>query len=200
MNMKNENAKLDFIYSLLGSVKSYTDVTHKVPAKVYFNFPIPDLDIGDQKAVLTELKKSKVIKSFVWENGDFVVTKPSRSGMIDFLHRLKRPVILPEAPEQIDTAIKFDETTGLITKGTLKPCQITINTNQYFICKLLFRERFGTPVTETDILDAIDFAKESKRKVYDAMLAVNRKIKAYFGIEKFIRWKTGRVWIAYREN
>lgn len=136
--MKNENAKLDFIYSLLGSVDSYTDVTHKVPAKVYFNFPIPDLDIGDQKAVLTELKKSKVIKSFVWEDGNFVVTKPSRSGMIDFLHLLKRPVILPEAPEQIDTAIKFGETTGLITKGTPKPCPIPINTNntnQYFICK-----------------------------------------------------------------
>ena len=57
INMKNENAKLVFIYSLLRSVESYTDVTHKIPAKVYFNFPVPDLDIGDQKAVLTELKK-----------------------------------------------------------------------------------------------------------------------------------------------
>jgi hypothetical protein len=83
--------------------------------------------------------------------------------------------------------------------GVHKPCPIEINSHHYFVCKLLFREQFGTRVTETDILDQIDYAKESKRRVYDAMRAVNKKIKAHFGIERFIYWKTGRVWIDYKQ-
>lgn len=87
--MENENAKLVFIYALLGSVESCTDVTHKVPAKVYFNFPIPDLDIGDQKAVLTELKKRKIIANFKPDDGDFIISKPSRSMLRDYYFKLK---------------------------------------------------------------------------------------------------------------
>ena len=62
--MKNEYPKLAFIQALLGSVESTTDVTHKLPAKVYFNYPVSTFDIGDQKSVLTELKKKKVISNF----------------------------------------------------------------------------------------------------------------------------------------
>jgi hypothetical protein len=87
--MKNENAKLVFIYALLGSVESYTDVTHKIPAKVYFNVPISDLNIGDQKAVLTDLKKKKIIASFKLDDGDFIISKPSRSMLSDFYSKLK---------------------------------------------------------------------------------------------------------------
>ena len=197
MNMKNENAKLVFIYSLLGSVESYTDVTHRVPAKVYLNFTISDLDIGDQKAVLTELKKKRVIASFKLDDGDFVISKPSRSVLSDYYFKLKdKHAPKPEKP--VDTRIRFNERNGHIHMGVLEPCPIPISTNQYFLCKLLFKEKFGTPVTETDIVDMIDWAKDTKRGVYDAMNAVNKKIKADLGIDKFFRWKIGRVWIDYK--
>lgn len=196
--MKNENAKLVFIYSLLGSVESYTDVTHKIPAKVYFNLPISDLDIGDQKAVLTELKKKRIIANFKLDDGDFVISKPCRSMLNDYYFKLKdKPA--PKYEKPVDMTIRFDEKSGIISMGG-KTCPITINTNHYFLCKILFKEKFGTPVTETDIVDMIDWAKDTKRGVYDAMNAVNKKIKADLGIDKFFRWKTGRVWIEYKQK
>ena len=71
-----------------------------------------------------------------------------------------------------------------------KVCPIPINTNQYFLCKALFDKKFGTPVTETDIVNMADWAKDTKRSVYDAMNAVNKRIKSDLGIEKFIKLKT----------
>jgi hypothetical protein len=196
MNMKNENAKLVFIYSLLGGVESHTDVTHKIPAKVYFNFPISDLDICDQKAVLTELKKKKIIASFKPDDGDFLITKPSRSMLSDFYFKLKdKPAPKPEKP--VDTKIRFDEKTGIISMGG-KPCPIPINTNQYFLCKTIFAVPFGTLVKEIDFLDLMDWAKDSKDSVYDAMRAVNKKIKRDLGIDKFMKWKVRRIFIDYK--
>jgi len=196
MNMKNENAKLVFIYALLGSVESCTDVTHKVPAKVYFNFPIPDLDIGDQKAVLTELKKRKIIANFKPDDGDFIISKPSRSMLRDYYFKLKNKPS-PKLEKPVDTKIRFDEKTGIISMGG-KPCEIPINTNQYFLCKALFAVPFSTRVKEIDILDLMDWAKDSKDSVYDAMRAVNRKIKLDIGIDKFMKWKVRRIFIDYK--
>ena len=196
MNMKNENAKLVFIYSLLGSVESYTDVTHKVPAKVYFNFPVPDLDIGGQKAVLTELKKKKIIAGFKFDDGDFIVTKPSRSMLQDYFLRLKdKPA--PKLEKPIDTRIRFDERIGIISVGG-KLCEIPINTNQYFLCKAIFAVPFGTLIQEIDILDLMDWAKDSKDSVYDAMREVNRKIKQKLGIERLMKWKVRRIFVDYK--
>jgi hypothetical protein len=196
MNMKNENAKLVFIYALLGSVESDTDVTHKIPAKVYFNSPISDLDIGDQKAVLTDLKKKKIIASFKLDDGDFVVSKPSRSMLSDFYFKLKdKPAPKPEKP--VDTRIRFDEKTGIISMG-VKTCPIPINTNQYFLCKTIFAVPFGTLVKEIDFLDLMDWAKDSKDSVYDAMRAVNGKIKQKLEIDKFLKWKVRRIFIDYK--
>jgi hypothetical protein len=197
MNMKNENAKLVFIYSLLGIVESYTDVVHKVPAKVYFNLSTPYLDIGEQKAVLAELKKKKIIAGFKPDNGDFVISKPSRSMLSDYYLKLKdQPK--PKAEKPIDTKIRFDEKTGIISMGG-KPCPIPINTNQYFLCKALFAEKFGTAITETYIVDLADWAKETKRSVYDARIAVNKRIEKDLGISNLIRWRTGRVRIDYKQ-
>jgi len=194
--MKNENAKLVFIYALMGSVESYTDVTHKIPAKVYFNSPISDLDVSEQKAVMTELKKKKIIASFKLDDGDFVVSKPSRSMLNDFYFKLKnKPALKPEKPA--DTKIRFDEKTGMISMGG-KPCEIPINTNQYFLCKALFAVPFGTRVKEIDILDLMDWAKDSKDSVYDAMRAVNKKIKHGLGTDKFMKWKVRRIFIDYK--
>ena len=191
--MKNENAKLDFINSLLGIVESYTDVIHKVPDKVYFNFPSPHFDIPDQKAVLAELKKKKIIAGFRPDDGYFVISKPGRSMLRDYYLKLEdRPE--PKAEMPIDTMIRFDEKTGIISMGG-KPCEIPINTNQYFLCKKMFSIPLGTPVKEIDILDMIDWARDTKRSVYDAMLAVNKKAKQSLGIEKLLRWNAGRVWV-----
>lgn len=194
--MKNENAKLVFIYSLLGSVESCTDVIHKIPSKVYFNFPVPDLDICDQKAVLTELKKKKIIAGFKSDDSDFVISKPSRSMLSDYYFKLKdKPALKPEKP--VDTKIRFDEKTGMISMGG-KPCEIPINTNQYFLCKALFAVQFGTRVKEIDILDLMDWAKDSKDSVYDAMRAVNGKIRRDLDIDKFMKWKVRRIFIDYK--
>jgi len=196
MNMKNENARLVFIYSLLGSVESYTDVTHKIPAKVYFNFPISDLNIDDQKAVLSELKKKRVIASFKLDKGDFIVSKPSRSMLNDYYFKLKdKPAPKPEKP--VDTTIRFDEKTGIISMG-VKTCPIPINTNQYFLCKTIFAVPFGTLVKEIDILDLMDWAKDSKDSVYDSMRAINNKIKQKLGVEKLLKWKVRRIFIDYK--
>jgi len=194
--MKNENAKLVFIYSLLGSVESYTDVTHRIPAKVYFNFPISDLEIGDQKAVLSELKKKRVIASFKLDKGDFIVSKPSRSMLNDYYFKLKdKPAPKPEKP--VDTTIRFDEKTGIVSIG-VKTCPIPINTNQYFLCKAIFAVPFGTLVKEIDILDLMDWAKDSKDSVYDSMRAINNKIKQKLGVEKLLKWKVRRIFIDYK--
>lgn len=191
--MKNENAKLDFINSLLGIVESYTDVIHKVPDKVYFNFPSPHFDIPDQKAVLAELKKKKLISSYRWTDGDFVITRPSRIGLWEYWQWLN----IEPVPEQklVDSRIVFNEETGDIIWGG-KVCPITINTNQYFLCKALFAVPFGTPVMEIDIMETADLARrEPKRSIRDAKTAVNKKIKAKLGIDEFICWKKQRAWI-----
>ncbi len=196
--MKNENVKLVFIYALLGSVESCTDITNKLPKKVYFNFPSPSLDISDQRAVLAELKNKKIISSFKLDDGDFVISKPSRSMLNDYYFKLRdKPV--PQLEQSIDTKIRFNEETCNITIG-IRTCPIPINTNQYFLCKALFAVPFGTHITETDIVDMADWAKETKRSVYDARGAVNKRVKEKLGINNFIRWRTGRIRIDYEEK
>jgi hypothetical protein len=194
--MKNENARLVFIYSLLGSVESYTDVTHKIPAKVYYNFPISDLDIGDQKAILTELKKKKIISSFKLNDGDFVISKPCRSVLRNYYFKLKdKPT--PKLEKPVDMTIRFDEKTGIISMGR-KNCEIPINTNQYFLCKAVFAVPFGTLIKEIDILDLMDWAKDSRDSVYDSMRAVNKRIEQDLGIKKLLKWKVRRIFIDYK--
>jgi hypothetical protein len=177
-------------------VESYTDVTHKIPAKVYFNFPISDLEIGDQKTVLADLKKKKIIASFKLDDGDFVISKPCRSVLSDYYFKLKeKPAPKPEKP--VDTTIRFDEKTGIVSMG-VKTCPIPINTNQYFLCKAIFAVPFGTLVKEIDILDLMDWAKDSKDSVYDSMRAINNKIKQKLRVEKLLKWKARRIFIDYK--
>ena len=196
--MKNENAKLVFIYTLLGSVESCTDVTHRLPKKVYFNYSPSDLDLSGQKSLWTELKKKRVISSFELDNDGFVISKPSRSMLKDYYFKLRdKPA--PQSEQPIDTKIRFNEETGKITMGS-KVCPIPINTNQYFLCKALFAVPFGRDVTETDIVDMADWAKDTKRGVYDARGAMNKRVKEKLGINNFIRWRTGRVRIDYEEQ
>ncbi len=187
--MKNEYEKLSFIKALIDQLDHQT----RLPAKVYFNYYSPNFDTDQQKEVLTNLKKRKLISSYRWSDGDFVITKPSRTGLFQYWLKLH----IEPVPEQkpVDTKIVFNEATGDITMGG-KVCPITINTNHYFLCKALFAVPFGTPVTEIDIMEAADLTRrEPKRSIRDAKTAVNKKIKAKFGIDEFICWKKQRAWI-----
>lgn len=187
--MKNEYEKKSFIKALIDQLDNLT----RVPAKVYFNYHSSNFDIGEQKEVLAELKRKKLISSYRWSDDDFIITKPSRRGLFEYWQRLN----VEPVPEQklIDTRIIFNEKTGDITRGG-KSFPITINTNQYFLCKALFAVPFGTPVMEIDIMEAADLARrEPKRSIRDAKTAVNKKIKEKFGIDEFICWKKQRAWI-----
>lgn len=191
--MKNKNEKKSFIKALIDQLDHQT----RLPVKVYFNYPSSNFDIDQQKEVLAELKKKKLVATYRWNDDDFVITKPSRSGLVEYWRKLQ----IEPVPEQkpVDTKITFNDKTSEIRMGT-RVCPVPINTNQYFLCKALFVVPFGTPVTETDIVDMADWAKDTKRSVYDAMNAVNKRIKEDLSIEKFIKWKTGRVRIDYEEK
>lgn len=187
--MKNEYEKLSFIKALIDQL----DHQARMPVRVYFNYLSPNFNINQQKEVLAELKKKKLISSYRWSDDDFIITKPSRIGLFEYWQRLNVEPVPEQKPT--DTRIIFNEETGDITRGG-KTCPITINTNQYFLCKALFVVPFGTPVMEIDIMEIADLARtEPKRSIRDAKTAVNRKIKAKFGIDEFICWKNQRAWI-----
>lgn len=191
--MKNKDEKKSFLKALIDRLDNLT----RVPAKVYFNYPSSNFDIGEQKEMLAELKKKKLISSYRWSEDDFIITKPSRVGLIEYWQKLNDEPVPEQKP--VDTKIVFNEETGEITRGG-KVCLIPINTNQYFLCKALFDKKFGTDVTETDIVDMADWAKDTKRSVYDARGAVNKRVKEKLGISNFIRWRTGRVRIDYEQK
>jgi len=187
--MKNKYEKLSFIKALIYQL----DHLNRIPAKIYFNYTSSNFDIKEQKEVLVELKKRKLISSYRWSDDDFIITKPSRRGLFEYWQRLNVEPVPEQKP--VDTKIVFNEATGDITMGG-KVCPITINTNHYFLCKALFAVPFGTPVTEIDIMEAADLARrEPKRSIRDAKTAVNKKIKAKLGIDEFICWKKQRAWI-----
>jgi hypothetical protein len=191
--MENEYAKSAFLKALIVLLDNET----KIPKKVFLSSYFPGFEIDRQRTLLGELKKNKLIKSFSLEDGDFVITKPSRSGILDYLYELERPKIKQKENRPTDNKLKFNTETGLISLG-VKTCPIPINTNQYFLCKAIFAVPFGTMVKEIDFLDLMDWAKDSKDSVYDAMRAVNGKVKQKLGIDKLLKWKVRRIFIDYK--
>ena len=96
-----------------------------------------------------------------------------------------------------DSKMFFDKNSSQIVFGE-KICDIPKNTHQYFLCKKMFDEPFGTRVKEIDILALIDWDKytdSTKRVVYDAMRAVNKRIDNKFGLKNFFEWRNNHVWI-----
>ncbi len=191
--MENEYEKLAFLKALIDLLDHQT----KTPKEVFLSAYFPGFEIDKQKTLLGELKKNKLIKSFIWEDGDFIITKPSRSGIIEFFNKIENKKNNPKETSPIDNKIRFNEQTGMISMGG-KTCPIPINTNQYFLCKTIFAVPFGTLVKEIDFLDLMDWAKDSKDSVYDAMRAINKKIKRDIGIDKFLKWKVRRIFIDYK--
>lgn len=99
-----------------------------------------------------------------------------------------------EMPAEVKQELYFDENTGIIKCGT-KECKIPINTGQYFLCKKMFKEPSGKRVKEIEILDLIDWDKDSKRSVYDAMRAVNKRAKNDLKIDELFKWRNNTIWL-----
>ncbi len=191
--MENEYAKLAFLKALIVLLDNET----KIPKKVFLSSYFPGLEIDQQKILLGELKKNRLIKSFSWEDGDFVIAKPSRSGILKFLYKIEKARTEQKEVLPTDNKLRFNVETGIIRLG-VRTCPIPINTNQYFLCKTIFAVSFGTLVKEIDFLDLMDWAKDSKDSVYDAMRAVNGKVKQKLGIDKLLKWKVRRIFIDYK--
>ena len=75
-----------------------------------------------------------------------------------------------------------------------KECPIPPSTHQFYLCKVMFshRNQIGDWIAEQDILDCIDIENPGPRTAYDAMLALNRLVKANLGIYKFMQMENSR--------
>jgi len=193
MKMKKEHGKLVFIKDLIEQVRIGIDAGVRVD-KVIINFYYPGFGIEQQKQVIKDLKKIKAILNYRQDQDGFVISKPAKNVLLKYLSDLEAEVIPSRADKPVTGKLQFNEETGQILFGSIR-CQIPINTNQYFLCRKMFSVALGTPVKEIDILDMIDWARDTKRSVYDAMLAVNKKAKQNLGIEKLFKWNAGRVWV-----
>jgi len=77
----------------------------------------------------------------------------------------------------------------LIVRGIEMP--IAYDSKQYYVCKLMFNRSIGEIVSWDELAEAIDdtpvqlHPKVSWRTVYDAVRAVNKKVKEIAGIELF---------------
>ncbi len=87
--------------------------------------------------------------------------------------------------------ITFDpKTSTLFHDG--EECSVPDGTLQHYTCKLVFKNR-NVPVAEQDIIDAAGFGDNSQRPIYDATIAVNRRIFESFGIKNYLKDNVGKV-------
>ena len=201
---ENDKPHLRQLIKELKSCRAYTEDEHGFE----FVIRIEDvkLDNGlistvkDRRDIMAELEKLEAIK--------ILETKLPEFGIYPFLIRILQPQFNKlyssfEYEKSEKTAPKslnltgcpsFDENKSMIIWNK-EECPIPLKTNQYFLCKKMFSIPFGERVKEIDILDLIDWGKDTKRSVYDAMLAVNKNIKNHFDIEKFFKWSNNHVWV-----
>jgi len=191
--MKKEHGKLLFIKDLIEQVRIGIDAGIRVD-KVIINFYYPGFGMEQQKHVIKDLKKMKAILNYRQDQDGFIISKPAKNVLLKYLADMEAEVAPIHADKPVTGKLQFNDETGQILFGAMR-CQIPINTNQYFLCRKMFSVPLGTPVKEIDILDMIDWARDTKRSVYDAMLALNRKAKQNLNIEKLFKWNTGRVWV-----
>ena len=92
-----------------------------------------------------------------------------------------------------DDKLSFNNTTGNLSFNG-RQIEVPINTNQFFLCKKLFDVAIGTRVKEQDVIDMIDWSKDSKRSVYDAMRLVNKRAKEQLDIAELFKWRMNTVW------
>lgn len=92
-----------------------------------------------------------------------------------------------------DGTIRFDTATGALSLNG-RYAEVPINTNQYYLCKKLFELPVNTRVKEIDIMDSIDWSKDSNRSVYDAMRLVNKRAKESLEVPELFKWRMSTIW------
>jgi hypothetical protein len=106
------------------------------------------------------------------------------------------PNIDQEPTEPDDTIISQDKVRfdAKVSKLTFdgKTCEIPDETIEYYICKLVFKNR-KVAAKEDDILEYTAKSQDSQRAVYDAMLRINKKAREQLRIEKLLSYKAAKV-------
>ncbi len=97
----------------------------------------------------------------------------------------------PESNEVSQDKVRFDAKASKLTFSG-KSCDIPDETLEYYICKLVFKNR-RTAAKEDDILEYTTKSQDSQRAVYDAMLRINKKAREQLGIEKLLSYKAAKV-------
>ena len=113
--------------------------------------------------------------------------------------------ILPTGSESIKESLKgktisFDAEKAKLCIGDME-CQLPPYKNEHYLCKIMFQHPVDEPVEWQDIYDAmarsiekysekVKDTKENRRPVYDAMLAVNGRVKELLNTDDdFLRWQ-----------
>lgn len=142
---------------------------------------------------------SKTLDGVPITRHEFFIIDPNKFALIKERQRLVNFDKEESATKQgkiLSGKLSFEENSGKITLGK-EACEIPLMTNQYFLCKEVFRRPFGTRIEEIDILDLSEWRKDTSRSVYDAMRAVNDKAKRDLGTEIF-NWRNNHLWV--KEN
>lgn len=100
----------------------------------------------------------------------------------------------PSEPNNTETAqdkVRFDAKASKLTYNS-KSCYIPDETLEYYICKLVFKNR-RSAAKEDDILEYTSKSQDSQRAVYDAMLRINKKANKQLGTPKLLSYKAAKV-------
>jgi hypothetical protein len=97
----------------------------------------------------------------------------------------------PESNEVSQDKVRFDAKASKLTYSG-KSCGIPDETLEYYICKLVFKNR-KVAAKEDDILEYTTKSQDSQRAVYDAMLRINKKARKQLGTEKLLSYKAAKV-------
>lgn len=145
-------------------------------------------------------KPSKTLDGVPITRYEIFVIDPDKSALVKERQRLinfdKEELATTKDKKALSDKLSFEEGSGKIILGE-GVCEIPLMTNQYFLCKEVFRRPFGTRIQEIDILDLREWRKDTPRSVYDAMRAVNEKAKRDLETEIF-NWQNNHLWV--KEN
>jgi len=114
---------------------------------------------------------------------------------------LKDPKKMGKEVNPISIELLFDIQKGCIMLGN-KKCEIPRDTKQYDLCKIMFSKKMDERIDWTEIVDSWkgnsigkykgkenDFGSDEWREAYDAVNAVNKKVKVKLNIEKLFKYK-----------
>jgi len=202
MNMSMENSNKDLI-RFIDAILHEMEISPN-PDEIKLsnlNLPLPSnyRNLIEQNKLLLKLKgeaaEDSEILGFRKLPLFYIIKKPDRKKLLEIRKRLAefKQADSPPSEENISGKLSFNEHTGDMILGG-ETCPVPLQTNQYFLCKKMFGLPLGTRVKEIEILDLIDWDKDSKRSVYDAMRAVNQRAKKSLGIEIF-SWRNNHIWI-----